>query len=140
MAAHRAPVDAAPQTFLSQPPLDRGRAISAVRPHVLGRVRWIENVVELLTVVHRRIGYIPFADQLVRLVDADVVLVSVETLVVLLGPPRIDILLGELSRLLLPLLRRLVSLDRLVLLFRVVLPRYRHVCAIDDLAAARNVA
>src|SRR6516164_6136058 len=110
MTAHRAPVDAAPQTFLSQPPLDGGSAISAVRPHVL---RSIENVVELLAVVHRRIGYIPFADQLVRLVDADVVLVSVETLVVLLGPPRIDILLGELGRLLLPLLRCLVSLQRL---------------------------
>ena len=66
MAAHRPPVDAAPQTFLSQPPLDRGRAISAVGPHVLGRIRWIENVVELLAVVHRRIGYVPFADSLRR--------------------------------------------------------------------------
>jgi hypothetical protein len=67
MAAHRAPVDTALQTFLSQPPLDRGRAIGAVRPHVLGRVRRIENVIELLAVVHRRIGYIPFAVSLCAL-------------------------------------------------------------------------
>jgi hypothetical protein len=43
--------------------------------------------------MHRRTCYVPFADQLVRLVDADVVLVSVETFVDLLGPARIDILL-----------------------------------------------
>jgi hypothetical protein len=76
--------------------------------------------------VHGRIGRIPLADQFVRLVHADVVLVSVEALVVLLGPARIDVLLCELGGLILPFLGRFAGLDRFVLLFRVALPGCRY--------------
>jgi hypothetical protein len=52
----------------------------------------------------------------VRLVHAEVVLVAVEALVVPLRPARVLVLLGILGGLLLPFLRRLAGLDRLVLL------------------------
>src|SRR5260221_5596132 len=53
---------------------------------------------------------IPFADQLVRLVHAEVVLVAVEALVVLLRPARVRVLLSILGGLLLPSFRRLAGL------------------------------
>jgi hypothetical protein len=47
-------------------------------PPVLAGVGEIEHFVQLLTVVHGRVRCIPLADQLVRLVHTDVVLVAVE--------------------------------------------------------------
>src|SRR5881227_2371417 len=82
----------------------------------------------------------PIADQLVRLVHADMVLVAVEALVVPLRPACVVVLMGILGRLLLPSLRRLAGLDRLVLLLRVALLGHRHNRGVNDLAAARNVA
>src|SRR5215471_4704194 len=81
-----------------------------------------------------------FADQLVHLVHAEVVLVAVETLVVLLCPARVLVLLGILGGLFLPSLRRLAGLDRLVLLLRVALLGHRHNRGVNDLATARNIA
>src|SRR6266481_8028191 len=74
------------------------------------------------------------------LVHADMVLVAVEALVVLLRPARVRVLLRILGRLLLPSLRCLAGLDRLVLLLRVALLGHRHNRGVNDLAAARNVA
>ena len=59
-------------------------------------------------------------------VDANVVLVAVEAVVVLLGPARILVFLGILGRLLLPALRRLAGLDRLILTPAVVLDGRGH--------------
>src|SRR5262249_49742870 len=79
------------------------------------------------------VGCIPFADQLVRLV-------AVEALVVLLRPARVLVLLGILGGLQLPSLGRLAGLDRLVLLLGVTLLGHRYNCGVNDLSAARNVA
>src|SRR5262249_37734127 len=60
--------------------------------------------------------------------------------IVLLRPARVLVLLGILGGLLLPSLRRLAGLDRLVLLLRVALPGHRHNRGVNNLAAARNIA
>src|SRR4029450_500213 len=90
--------------------------------------------------LHARLRRIPFADQLVRLVHAEMVLVAVEALIVLLRPARVLVLLGILGGLLLPSLGRLAGLDRLVLLLGVTLLGHRYNCGVNDLSAARNVA
>src|SRR5258706_1669813 len=140
MIASGAPVDTALQALRLQVRLDLDRAVGAVRPHPVAGVGEIEYVVQLLTVVHGRVRCIPFSDQLVRLVHAEVVLVAVEALVVLLRPARVLVLLGILGGLLLPSLGRLAGLDRLVLLLGVTLLGHRHNCGVNDLSAARNVA
>src|SRR5256885_548333 len=53
---------------------------------------------------------------------------------------RVLVLLGILGGLLLPSLRRLAGLNRLVLLLRVALLGHRHNRGVNDLAAARNIA
>src|SRR5262249_46177107 len=121
-----APVDTALQALRLQARLNLHRAVGAVRPDPLASVGEIEHIVQLLTVVHARVRRIPFADQLVRLVHAEVVLVAEEARIVLLRPARVLVLLGILGGLLLPSLRRLAGLDRLVLLLRVALPGHRH--------------
>src|SRR5215813_13336721 len=133
-------LSASAKALLLQVRLDLDRAVGTVRPDLLAGVGEIEHIVQLLTVVHGRVRRIPFADQLVRLVHADMVLVAVEALVVPLRPARVLVLLGILGGLLLPSLRRLAGLDRLVLLLRVVLLGHRHNRGVNDLAAARNVA
>src|SRR3981189_1565337 len=125
-----APVGTALQALLLPDRPDLDRAVGAVRPDLLAGVGEIEHIVQLLTVMHGRVRRTPFADQLVRLVHAEMVLVAVETLVVL----------GILGGLLFPSLRPLAGLDRLVLLLRVALLGHRHNRGVNDLAAARNVA
>ena len=61
-------------------------------------------------------------------------------LAVLLGPPRVRILLATLGRLLLPALRRLAILDPRVLVTAVALLGDRDDRGVDDLAAHRQVA
>src|SRR5262247_181804 len=140
MIASGAPMDTALQALRLQVRLDLVRAVGAVRPYPVAGAGEIEQIVSLLTVVHGRVGCIPFADQLVRLVHAEVVLVAVEALVILLRPARVLVLLGILGGLLLPSLGRLAGLDRLVLLLGVTLLGHRHNCGVNDLSAARNVA
>src|SRR5512139_1846795 len=105
-----APVDTAPQPHLLEAGLNLDRAIGAVRPDLLTCVGEIEQIAKLPAVVHRRVRRIPLADQLVRVVHADMVLVAVEALVVLLRPARVLILLGILGRVLLPSLWPLAGL------------------------------
>ena len=57
--------------------LDLGRAVGAVGLHGFSGIASIENIVELLAIAHARIGHIRLANDLVRRVDADVVLISV---------------------------------------------------------------
>src|SRR5438128_5957229 len=128
------------QALRLQARLNLHRAVGAVRPDPLASIGEIEHIVQLLTVVHGRVRRIPFADQLVHLVYTEVVLVAVEALIVLLRPARVLVLLGILGGLLLPSLRRLAGLDRLVLLLRVALLGHRHNRGVNDLAAARNIA
>src|SRR5215813_1825621 len=97
-----APVDTALQALRLQARLNLHRAVGAVRPDPLAGIGEIEHIVQLLTVVHGRVRRIPFADQLVRLVHAEVVLVAVEALVVPLRPARVLVLLGIPGGLLLP--------------------------------------
>src|SRR5438128_7273800 len=116
------------------------RWIWLCKPFAVTGIGEIEHIVQLLTVVHGRVRRIPFADQLVRLVHAEVVLVAEEARIVLLRPARVLVLLGILGGLLLPSLRRLAGPDRLVLLLRVALPGHRHNRGVNNLAAARNIA
>ena len=81
--------------------LDLHRAVGAVCPDPLASVGEIEHIVQLLTVVHGRVRRIPFADQLVRFVHAEVVLVAEEARIALLRPARVLVLLGILGGLLL---------------------------------------
>src|ERR1700688_2523272 len=120
--------------------LDLRRAVGAVGPHLGSGVGLVQNVIELLAVVHAGIRLRVPADELVHAVDANVVLVAVEAVVVLLGPARILVFLGILGRLLLPAFRRLAGLDRLVLAPAVVLHGCGHDRGIDDLPAARDIA
>src|SRR5262245_29147800 len=81
-------------TLLLQARLDLNRGVGAVRPDPLPGVGEIEHIVQLLAVVHRCVRRVPFADQLVHLVHAEVVLVAVEARVILLRPARVLIFLG----------------------------------------------
>ena len=54
---------------------DLGAAIGAVGPHVRSRVACIENIFELLTVVHARVAHHVTAHEFVPAIDADMVLV-----------------------------------------------------------------
>jgi len=83
-----------------------------------------------------RIAHLVAPDQLVLGIRIHVVLVAIKALAVLLGPACILVLLSILRRLLLPILRRLAALDRLVLLTRVALSGHRHDGGIDDLPLA----
>src|SRR5260370_41083555 len=111
-----------------------------VRPDLLVGGGEIEHIVQLLTVVHGRVRRIPFADQLVRLVHADMVLVAIEALVVPLRPARVRVLLGILGGLLLPSFRRLAGLDRLVLLLLLALLFHPHTPSFNSLTAPPNAA
>src|SRR5262249_35339085 len=74
------------QALRLQARLNLHRAVGAVRPDPIAGIGEIEHIVQLLTVVHGRVRRIPFADQLVRLVHAEVVLVAEEARIVLLRP------------------------------------------------------
>src|SRR3981189_2556849 len=121
-----APVDTALQALLLQARLDLDRAVGAVRPGALAGVGEIEHIVQLLTVMHGRVRRAPFADQLVRLVHAEMGLVPAEALVVLLRPRRVLVLLGILGGLLLPTLRDRAGPGCRVLPLLVALLGHRH--------------
>ena len=69
--------------------LGLGRPISAVRINIRRRIGFVQKPIEFLTVMHARVGHVILPDQLVPGIGIDVVLVSIETLAVLLGPARI---------------------------------------------------
>ena len=86
-------MDTTLQALRLQARLDLDRAVGTVRPDPLARVGEIEHIVQLLTVMHGRIRRIPFADQLVRLVHADMVLkrTSANVGVIILGLSQVDV-------------------------------------------------
>ena len=75
-------------------------------------------------------------DQFVLVVDADVVFVAVVVLTILLRPPRLNILLPQLGRILFPILRCLTFLDLGVLFPAVALAGRGYQAGINDLALA----
>src|SRR5215510_1732964 len=91
------------------------RPVGTIGPHLIAGIGFVQNLIELLAIVDGGVGLGIAANDLVFAVDADVVLVAIEALVVLLGPARVLILLRILSRLFFPSLRRLARLDGLVL-------------------------
>src|SRR5438046_10579678 len=82
--------------------LDLGRAISAVGEHIIAGIALIQQPIQLLAVVHGRIGHRIMPDQLVLGVRVHMVLVAEEAAAMLLGPARIAVLLPHFGGLLLP--------------------------------------
>src|SRR5215510_1675015 len=106
--------------------------------------RWpcalVQQPIELLAVVHGRIGHRIMPDQLVLGVRVHMVLVAEEAAAMLLDPARVAVLLPQLGRLLLPPCRCAPSLQLGVLVTTVPLRRHRHDTGVDDLPAPRHVA
>src|ERR1035437_6351309 len=73
------------------------RPISAVRVHIRRHVGLVQKPIEFLAVMHARVGHVILPDQLVPGIRIHVVLVSIETLAVLLGPARILVFLDRKS-------------------------------------------
>jgi len=69
-------MDAALQALGRKPRLDLRRAVGAVGPDLLAGVGLIKELLELLAVVDAGVGRVPLTDDLVRLIDADVVLIA----------------------------------------------------------------
>src|SRR6266487_748542 len=82
--------------------LDLGRPISAVGEHIIAGVALNQQPIQLLAVVHGRIGHGILPDQLVLGVRVHMVFVAEETAAMLLGPARIAVLLPQLGGVLLP--------------------------------------
>src|SRR3974390_404381 len=96
MIAVRALMNPAAQAAQAEPRLGLRRAIRAVRVHIRRRVGLVQKSIELLAVMHTRVGHVVLPDQLVLGIRVDVVLVAVEALAVLLGPARVLVFLPVL--------------------------------------------
>ena len=117
----------------SKSPLDLGRAISAVGEHIIAGVARVQQPIQLLAVVHGRIGHRIMPDQLVLGVRVHMILVAEEAAAMLLGPARIAVLLPHFGGLLLPRRWCASSLQLGVLVATVPLRRHRHDTGVDDL-------
>ena len=104
MVSESAVMDAAFEAALVEFHLDLSRAIGAVGVHIPRRVGGVQQTIQLLAVVHRSVGRIIAADQLVPGVGIDVVLIAEEALAVLLGPARVLVLLPVFRGFSLPVL------------------------------------
>src|SRR5258708_32510250 len=82
--------------------LDLGGPISAVGEHIIAGVALVQQPIQLLAVVHGRIGHGIMPDQLVLGVRVHMVLVAEEAAAMLLGPARIAVLLPHFGGFLLP--------------------------------------
>src|SRR5579871_3843683 len=140
MIAVRALMNPATQAAQAELRLGLRRAIRAVRVHIRRRVGLVQKSIELLAVMHTRVGHVILPDQLVLGIRIHVILVAVEALAVLLGPARILVFLPVFRRVLLPRLGRLAGLHVIILVAAIALLGNRHDRGIDHLAAARNVA
>ena len=110
MIAVRALMNPATQAAQAQLRLGLRRAIRAVRVHIRRRIGLVQKSIELLAVMHTRVGHVVLPDQLVLGIRIHVILVTVEALAVLLGPARILVFLPVFRRVLLPRLGRLADL------------------------------
>src|ERR1700693_3577153 len=140
MIAVRALMNPAAQAALAELRLGLRRAIRTVRVHIRRRVGLVQKSIELLAVMHTRVGHVILPDQLVLGIRIHVVLAAVEALAVLLGPARVFVFLPVFRRVLLPRLRYLASLHLVILVAAIALLGNRHDRGINHLAATRNVA
>src|SRR5665647_907721 len=102
MIAARALMNPTAQAAYLELCLGLGRSISAVRVNISRRIGVVQKPIEFLTVMHARVGHVILPDQLVPGIGIHVVLVSIETLAVLLGPARILVFLPVFRRIFLP--------------------------------------
>src|SRR4029077_4593554 len=79
-----------------------GRPISAVRVNISRRIGFGQKPIELLTVMHARVGHVILPDQLVPGIGIHMVLVSIEALTVLLGPGLVLVFLSVFRRIFFP--------------------------------------
>src|SRR5450759_2745834 len=93
MIAARALMNPTAQAAYLELCLGLGRPISAVRLHPRRYLVLVPKPLEFLAVIHPRVGHVILPDQLVPGIRIHVVLVSIETLAVLLGPARILVFL-----------------------------------------------
>ncbi len=70
------------------------RTVRTIGPDRCASISGVKQLIEYLAVMHRRIGDLVIAYQLVLVVYIDMVLVTIVTLAVFLGPARFDILLN----------------------------------------------
>src|SRR4249920_2661287 len=117
-----------------------GRPISAVRVNISRRIGFGQKPIELLTVMHARVGHVILPDQLVPGIGIHMVLVSIEALTVLLGPARILVFLPVFRRIFLPGRGCLAGLHILIFVPAITLLGYRNDRRINHLAAASGVA
>jgi len=111
------------------------RYVSRVGVNVLVRVAVVEQFLEHLTVMDRRIGRLVIADELMLGVDGDVVFVTEIRIPVFLRPASVRVLLSAFVRS--PQLGRLAVFDAVVFVVRVPLTRDLDEARIDDLSFFR---
>src|SRR5664279_2958492 len=140
MIAARALMNPTAQAAYLELCLGLGRPISAVRVHIRRHVGLVQKPIEFLAVMHARVGHVILPDQLVPGIRIHVVLVSIETLAVLLGPARILVFLPVFRRVFLPSPRRLAGLHILIFVATITLLGNRNNRRINHLAAASDVA
>src|SRR5674476_622967 len=140
MIAARALMNLTAQAAYLELCLGLGRPISAVRVNIRRRIGFVQKPIEFLTVMHARIGHVILPDQLVPGIGIYVVLVSIETLAVLLGPARILVFLPVFRRIFLPGPGRLAGLHILIFVTAITLLGHRNNRRITHLAAASDVA
>src|SRR5450756_1013347 len=139
MIAARALMNLTAQAAYLELCLGLGRPISAVRVHIRRRIGLVQKPIEFLAVMHARVGHVVLSEQLAHGIGIHVVLVSIETLAVLLGPARILVFLPVFRRVFLPSLGRLASLHVRIFVAAITLFRNRNNRRINHLAAASHV-
>src|ERR1700677_1007721 len=140
MIAARALMNPTAQVAYLELCLGLGRPISAVRVNIRRRIGFIQKPIEFLAVMHARVGDVILPDQFVPGIGLYVVLVSIETLAVLLRPARILVFLPVFRRVFLPSLGRLAGLHILIFVTAITLLGNWNDRRINHLAAASGVA
>jgi hypothetical protein len=115
------------------------RPVGAIGRHLVAGIGRVQNLIEVLAIVDRGVVLRIAANDLVLTVDADVVFVAVEALVILLGPARPYPSVRS-CRIFFPPLRRLTRFDRLALFPGVVLLGRADDSGIDNLPATGDIA
>ena len=81
MVAGAAAMDAAPVALFLELRFSFCRPVGAVGPHLVAGVGLVQDLIKLLAVVNRRVGFGIAPNDLVLVVDTDVVLVAVEAFI-----------------------------------------------------------
>src|ERR1700680_1149474 len=140
MIAPRALMNPTAQAAYLELCLGLGRSISVVRVNISRRIGFVQKPMEFLTVMHARVGHVILPDQLVPGIGIHGVLVSIETLAMLLGPARILVFLHVFRRSFLPGPGPLAGLHILIFVTAITLLGNWNDRRINHLAAASGVA